>query len=96
MESDVASNVEVTTGTRPASHVYWNEIAARNIKEYLVHGKYPSDLPSSESVKRRNFRKRANNFLVKNDRLYYVDKKNGSLRLAIHSKEEQERVFQVC
>lgn len=94
MDSDVAANVEVTTGTLPASH--WNEIVARNIKEYLVSGKYPSDLPSSESVKRRNFRKRAKDFIVKNDRLYYVDKKNGSLRLAIHSKEEQERAFQVC
>ena len=45
--------------------------------------------------RRRNFRKRAKDFVFKNDRLYYVDKKNGSLRLAINSKEEQERVFQV-
>ena len=93
-ESDVAVNVELTTGTLPASH--WNEIVARNIKEYLVHGKYPADLPSSERVKRRNFRKRAKDFMVKNDKLYYVDKKTGSLRLAIYSKEEQGRVFQVC
>lgn len=93
-ESNVAVNVEITTGTSPASH--WNEIVVRNIKEYLVHGKYPSDLPSSESVKRRNFRKRAKDFMVKNGNLYYIDKKSGSLRLAIYSKEEQERVFQVC
>ena len=73
MESDVASNVEVTTGTRPVSH--WNEIATRNS---LVHGKYPSDLPSSKSVKRTNFRKHAKDFIVKNNKLYYVDKKNGS------------------
>ena len=87
---NVADNVEITTGTPPGSH--WNEIVARNIKEYLVHGKYPSDLPSSESVKRRNFRKRAKDFMVKNDNLYYIDKKS-KLRLAIYSKEEQERVF---
>ena len=95
IESDIAANVEVTSGTEtlPASH--WNEIVAGNIKEYLVHGNYPSDLPSSESVKRRNFRKRAKDFVVKNDRLYYVDKKDGSLRIAIYSKEEQERVFHV-
>ena len=46
---DIAANVDVASGTEtlPASH--WNEIVARNIKEYLVHGKYPPDLPSSKS-----------------------------------------------
>ena len=45
---------------------------------YLTDGNYPDDLPSNEAVKRRNFRKRANDFVVLEDRLYHKNKKDGS------------------
>ena len=72
-----------------------NNSSLSSLKQYLINREYPSDLPTSESVKRRNFRKRAKDFVVQNDTLYNVDKKAGHLRLAIYSKEEQQRVFQV-
>ena len=71
---------------------HWDEEASINIKNYLEHGQYPTDLPPSEGVKRRNFRKSAKDFVVQADQLYYQGK---TLRLAISSKEEQQRIFQV-
>ena len=90
---DVAAAVEITAKS-PARQCHWDETVARNIKQYLINREYPSDLPTSKSIKRRNFRKRVNDFVVQNDTLYYVHKKAGHLRLAVYSKEEQ-RVFQV-
>lgn len=40
----------------------WNEELAKNINIYLENGRYPAKLPP---MKRRNFRKRANDFVVK-------------------------------
>ena len=73
----------------------WCEEVARNITKYLNSGEYPPNLPPCEKVKRRNFRKRAKDFVVKQERLYYKNKKDGVLRLAISTKEEQQRVFMV-
>ena len=89
---DIAATVDFTARSQ-AKQCHWEKTVARNIKQYLINGEYPSDLPTSESVKKRNFRKRSKDFVVQNDTLYYVDKKTGHLRLAIYSKEE--RVFQV-
>ena len=47
---------------------YWNETVVFNIKEYLLHGVYPPELPSSE---KRNFRKRAQDFKIESGQLYY-------------------------
>ena len=69
---------------------YWNETVVFNIKEYLLHGVYPPELPSSE---KRNFRKRAQDFKIESGQLYYY--KQGEIRLAIGSKEDQRRIFQV-
>ena len=91
---NVAAALE-NTASVPATQCHWDETVARNVKRYLICREYPSDLPTSETNKRRNFRKRAKDFVVQNDTLYYVDKKDGHLRLAIYSKEEQERVFHV-
>ena len=44
---------------------------------------------------RSNFKKRANDFAIKDDSLFYKDKKDGSLRLVIGSEEEKKRVFAV-
>ena len=74
---------------------HWNEEIAQNIKQYLESGVYPSNLPSSEGNKRRNFRKRAANFVVKEGKLYYKNCKDGLTRLAIASEKEQQEIFQV-
>ena len=65
------------------------------VKKWLQSGEYPPHLPPSEKMKQRNFRKRAKDFVIKQGMLYYKNKKNGELRLAISSKEEQQRVFMV-
>ena len=71
---------------------YWNEEIVENYKEFLLSAgkKYPN-LPKD---KRRNFRKRAGDFVVQEGKLYYA-KTKGSLRLALGSREEQQRAFQV-
>lgn len=69
---------------------HWNEEIALSFKDYLISGRYPDSLPSE---KRRNFRKRANDFSVVDGELYY--KKSGALRLALYRKEDCIRVFQV-
>ena len=71
---------------------HWNEEVATNIRNYLQLGQYP---PGSEGVRRSNFRNRAKDFVVQDDQLYYKNKKDGSLRLAIYFNDEQQRVFQV-
>ena len=86
-EDELGDRTEVTK--------YWSEKIASNIKTYLLQAQYPSDLPPSESDRRRNFRKRAKDFVVQDDQLYYKVKKDGSLRLAISSQEEQQRIFEV-
>ena len=65
------------------------------LKDYWEHGQYPSRLPYSERVGRWNFRKRAKEFVVQGGMLYYKKKGDGSLRLAISSKEGKQCVFQV-
>ena len=61
----------------------WCEEVANNITKYFNSGKYPPNLPPYEKVKRRNFRKQAKDFVVKQERLYYKNKKDGVLRLAM-------------
>lgn len=73
----------------------WNEQMMRSIKAYLENGQYPVHLPYCETVRRRNFRKRAKEFVVQDGNLYYKKKKDGSLRLAISCREQKQRVFQV-
>ena len=63
---------------------YWNETVV------FLHGVYPPELPSSE---KRNFRKRAQDFKIESGQLYYY--KQGEIRLAISSKEDQRHIFQV-
>ena len=71
---------------------YWGEEVVQAYKEFLLSSgkKYP-DLPKDQ---RRNFRKRASDFVVQDGKLYYK-KTTGFLRLALGSEEEQQRVFQV-
>ena len=71
----------------------WNETTVEQIKYYHVTGKYPSD--EWTSVKKRNFRRRAQQFTVKDGNLYYKDKKDASHRLAIASSEEKNQIFMV-
>ena len=48
------------------------------------------------AVKQRsNFAKRARDFVVQDGHLFYKSKINGSLRLALGSQAEMERVFMV-
>ena len=69
---------------------FWNEQIASDLKNYVQFGVYPGDLPKD---KRRNFRKRAKDFEVKDGELYY--NKSGSLRLALSKSDEWLRAFQV-
>ena len=70
---------------------HWNEEIVGTYRKFLLPGRkrYP-DLPTR---KRRDFRKRAGNFIVQEGKLYYA-KTRSSLRLALASKEEQQRAFQ--
>ena len=72
---------------------HWNETIAAEIKEYVSSGIYPADMPAHQ---RSNFGKRARNFAVHDNHLFYKNKVDGSLRLAISSQAEKERVFKVC
>ena len=73
---------------------HWNEEVAGGIKYYLLSSQYPAGLDTNQ---KRNFRKRAKTFVVSGERqdLYYRSKKDGSLRLAISSKEDKQRIFEV-
>ena len=82
-------------GSKDDAKKYWSEEIAQSIQTYLQVGQYPTELPASESGRRRNFRKRAKDFVIQEDLLHYKNKKDGSLRLAIASKEEQQRIFEV-
>ena len=55
-----------------------------------MSGRYPDTLPKE---KRRNFRKRANDFEVMDGKLFY--KKSGSLRLALYRNDDWLRAFEV-
>ena len=70
----------------------WTETTAANIKDFVTTGIYPADMPIKQ---RSNFGKRARNFAVHDGQLSYKNKRDGSLRLAICSQEEMERVFKV-
>ena len=60
-------------------------------KEFLVSGGTNcTDIPSR---KRKSFRRRAKDFTVQDGRLYYT-KTPDLLRLALGSKNEQDRAFQ--
>ena len=69
---------------------FWNKRIVMDFKIYLQCGEYPGDLLKE---KRRNFRKRAKDFVVKDGELYY--KKSGDLRLALSTSDEWLRAFQV-
>lgn len=97
-DSDVAQEITIdpetnSAGDDEASH--WDATIAENFKVYLSKGCYPADLPACEKGKRRNFRKRAKDFVVQDDQLFYRDKKSESLRLAVYSLEDKKRVFEV-
>ena len=66
---DVTATVEIIARS-PARQCHLDETVARNINQYLINREYPSDLPASESVKKRNFIKRAKDFVLQNDTLY--------------------------
>ena len=84
---DVAQEITVDPESNSvgdeASH--WDAIITEHFKAYLSKGCYPADLPSSGKGKRRIFRKRAKDFVVQDDQLFYRDKRDKSLRLAIYS-----------
>ena len=82
-------NMEVETCEEVETEL-WNEEIALNYKQYLQCGSYPTSLPKE---KRRNLRKRVNDFEVKDGKLFY--KKSGSPRLALYKREDWLRVFQV-
>lgn len=89
-EMEEEASVEAENNTKLQSNEHWNEEIALGYKEYLVSGKYPDYLPKE---KRRNFRKRACDFEVKDGELYY--KKSGDSRLALYKSDDWLRVFQV-
>ena len=71
---------------------YWGEEVVEAYKEFLLScGKKYPDLSKDQ---RRNFRKRASDFVVQDGKLYYT-KTTGFVRLALGSEEDQQRVFQV-
>ena len=70
----------------------WNETVVEQIKHYHVTGKYPAEWTSE---KKRNFRRRAQQFTVKDGNLYYKNRKDGSHRLAIASNTEKNQIFMV-
>ena len=88
IESEGAENVKSTPNAEHNEH--WNEEIALNFKEYLMSGRYPDTLPKE---KRRNFRKRANDFEVMDGKLFY--KKSGSLRLALYRNDDWLLAFEV-
>ncbi len=49
----------------------WNSQVCREILEYLQQGTYPSDMPTTENNRRRNFRKRTKCFIVENGQLMF-------------------------
>ena len=59
---------------------YWNETVVFNIKEYLLHGVCPPELPSSE---KRNFCKRAQDFKIESGQLYITSKERLGLLLVL-------------
>ena len=63
-----------------------------NITKYLTCGDYPTGLAATG---KRNFRKRTNDFVVGEETLYYKKKTDGPLRVAIASKEDQRRAYQL-
>ena len=94
MAGSSCEDISISGGHDPRNCT-WSDEVASDIRRYLERGQYPAHLPHSDTTKRRNFRKRAKDFVVHKDNLYYKGKKNDPLRLAISSKEDQERVFQV-
>ena len=90
---EVVEDVPCDPGaSQDAVNEHWNEAVAEGYKEFLLSGgkNYPVDMAKE---KKRNFRKRAQDFVVHEGRLYYA--KGGSLRLALTNRDEQLRVFQV-
>ena len=94
MAGSSCEDISISGGHDPRNCT-WSDEVASDIRRYLERGQYPAHLPHSDTTKRRNFRKRAKDFVVHKENLYYKGKKNAPLRLAISSKEDQERVFQV-
>ena len=81
-DANIAQEITVYPGvTDEASN--WDAAIAENFKVYLNKGCYPMNLPSWEKGKRRNFRMRAKDFVVQDDKLFYRDKRDKSPRLAI-------------
>ena len=69
----------------------WSEEYAAGIKKYLVEKEYPKSVAKDD---KRNLRKRAQNFQVVEGKLHYKCR-SGEMRLAIFTKEDKERIFQV-
>lgn len=74
-------------------NTYWNEELAENFLSYLKTGLYPSSVGNSND--KRNFRKTAKDFVVQDDRLYYKNKRDGTIRIAISSEEDKQQIFKV-
>ena len=73
------------------AQVQWNVSVERDLKSYLIRGAYPESCGGK--VEKRNFRKRAQKFVVVNDQLCYKSK--GAHLIALAKKEEQKQTFQV-
>ena len=70
----------------------WSGEVVENIKNYLTGRHYPENFSKDE---KRNFRKRAKDFVVIEGKLHYKCKRSGQTRTVIVTKEEKDRVFQV-
>ena len=70
----------------------WNERIVEGITKFLTEKQYPENLSKDE---KRNYRKRAQDFIVLQGKLHYKCKESGQTRMAISSEEDKERIFKV-
>ncbi len=91
-EADPEPQERASTSKGGEGNVHWNEEVLARIREYLATNVDPPDVVHEQL---NNFRKRARDFTIQGGRLYYKNKKDASLRLAIGSREEMVQVFMV-
>ena len=75
MAGSSCEDISISGGHDPRNCT-WSDEVASDIRRYLERGQYPAHLPHSDTTKRRNFRKRAKDFVVHKDNLYYKRKKH--------------------
>ena len=70
----------------------WNHRIVEGFTKFLTEKQYPENLSKDE---KRNYRKRAKDFIVVDGKLHYKCKKGGQTRVAISSEEDKKRFFKV-